>query len=174
MSRQDELTILKKAVKIANDRLYKLERRGLNTPAYEIAMNDIKNIVGKDARRFKANAKMSYNDMQRALKYVNKFINYDTSTVSGLKKVMSRRDKTMTKKYGVNGAAKLNTLYKVLSSSTYSKLAELIPSEMVVSAVTESIQNGKSGEDIMQVMEFALLSENDTFLADELEELLNG
>lgn len=165
---------LQQATKRANQRLVRLEQKGELTPAYKIAENDIRNILenktGKP--RFKANKNMSYNQMQQQLKYVNKFNNSKSSTVTGMKDIIKKRDATITKRYGTE-KKKLTPLYRILSSDTYKKMTELLPSSMVVQSVSEALNRGASEKGIVGALKRTLKNENDDFLIDYMTEALD-
>lgn len=180
-AKKDELyKELKAATKQANKRMDKLERENALTPAYKIAANSIKNDLKRSLTkeqnskiavpRFKASEKMSFNQMQKELKHVNRFNNSASSTITGMKEVVKRRNETLYNKYG---AKHLNSLYKILASDEYKKAAELLPSAMVVQAVSETINRGVDPTDIKSVLEKLIKSENDDYLLDDMNDMLD-
>lgn len=173
MSATDDLyKELKQASKKANQRMVRLEQSGETTPAYKIAVNDIENMLGKKSgkSRFSARKSMTYNEMQKELKYVNKFNNSVSSTKSGMKSIVKKRSATLHKKYG---ATKLEPLYRILSSESYKKLTELLPSSMVVTAVSDALNRGADENDIEWKLSQLLGNENDDFLIDSMNEMLD-
>lgn len=144
------------------------------SPAYRIAENDIKNILGKDfgKPRFTFSKNMSFNDMQTQLKYVNKFNSFASSTVTGMKRVVKKRNKTMAKKYG---DTHLTALYRILSSDEFKKTTELIPaSDQIAKHVAVALNKGISENDIRGKLQELTEQENDGYLLDELEDMLDS
>lgn len=165
---------LRSAAKRANQRMVRLERSGIKSFALKIAQNDIQNVIGrKGKKRFIENTKkMSYADVEKELKYVQKFLNSASSTVTGIKKYVGKRSRTLVKKYGVN-PEKLNDLYKIFNSEDYKKMIENIPSKIVLSAITEKVNSGEKVENIIQKFSGLLANENDMTNSDLLNNFLD-
>lgn len=165
---------LKAKTKRANQRIVRLESRGENTPALKIAKNDITNILqNKNTKgRFLARKSMTYAEMEKQLKYTNKFLNSVSSTVTGMKNTLSKRAKTLQKRFGVS-SGKISDIYRIFESEAFKKASELLPSSMVVQAVSESLDSDIPSSDIIKVLEDLQKTENDVYLYDRLTELLD-
>lgn len=164
---------LKAETKRANQRMVRLEKAALHTPAYDIATNTIRNVLGKETgkTRFNVTKNMSYNDMQVMLKHASKFNKSASSTVSGMKAVVKQRERTLYERYGVRGDDNLNILYQVLTGDEFKKLSALIPSSMVVESITDAISNGMNAHDVNTVINNLLDGENDEFLYDSMVDM---
>lgn len=162
---------LKAAAKRANQRLVRLEHNNELTPAYKITVNDIQNVLGKSAGkpRFKYNKSMSFNEMEQQLKYVNKFNNSVSSTVTGMRTVIKKRNATIYKKYGTKNTT---DLYRVLNSDEYKKAKELLPSSMIVQAVSDALNRGVHPDNAIDALKQLLEGENDEYLVDTMNDLL--
>lgn len=82
-----ELRILAKR---ANQRMVELERRGMDTAAYNAVQGYLEMAGVKKnkatGRRFSETGKATYNEMQVMKKFLNRFLGSKTSTVTGTKK----------------------------------------------------------------------------------------
>lgn len=162
---------LVKATKRANQRLVRLEQRHTETPAYKIALNDITTTLGKKSGipRFSVRKGMTFNEIERELKYTNKFLKSASSTTVGMKAVVKKRSKTLSKKFG---ATRLNELFTVLSSESFKRLSELVPSAMIVQSVSDALNNGASSADIKSTLADLISRESDEFLVDSMNSML--
>ena len=173
MSARDDLYAeLKKSAKKANQRMVRLEQADQLSHAYKIAVNDIQNIIGKESGkpRFSYRKSMSYNEIQQELKYVNRFNNSTSSTQKGMKETVKKRNKTLEKRYG---ATKLNSLNKILSSESFKKLSELLPSTMVAQSVSDALNNHAESEKIEDILKKLIANESDEYLVDEMNNMLS-
>lgn len=68
--------------KRANQRLVELERRGITSPAYEAGMAYLQSI---GRRRFSETGKGTAREISRQKRALERFLNYQTSTVTGYK-----------------------------------------------------------------------------------------
>ena len=173
MSATDDLYAeLKAATKRANQRLVRLEQAGETSYAYAKAENDIRTVLGKETGkvRFDVRKSMTYGEMEKQLKYVNKFNRSTSSTRAGMKKTIKKRDKTIFKKYGTKD---LSSLYRILSGDSFKKATELLPSSMVVQAVSEALNHGMSADTVTDKLTELLQTENDGYLVDKMNDLLD-
>lgn len=174
MSARDDLyTELVKSVKKANQRLVRLEQADQLSHAYKIAVNDIQNMLGKESGkpRFSYRKSMTFNEIQKELKYVNRFNSSTSSTISGMKATVKKRSKTLSKKYG---ATQLNSLFKILSSESFKKLSELVPSAMVVQSVSDALNRQIDPDDIESALKKLIGQETDDYLIDTMSEMLEN
>lgn len=170
---EDLYAQLKREAKKANQRLVRLEHTDNITPAYKIAKNNIQNVLGKESGkpRFSYRKSMDYNEMQHEMKYINQFNKSASSTATGMKAVVKKRDATLTKKFG---ATKLNPLYKILSSESYKKLSELVPSSMVVQSISDALNRGAKPRSITSSLKKLIGQESDEYLVDSMNDMLDS
>lgn len=81
---------LRTLAKRANQRMVELERRGMDTAAYNAVQGYLEMAGVKKnkatGRRFSETGKATYNEMQVMKKFLNRFLGAKTSTVTGTKK----------------------------------------------------------------------------------------
>lgn len=81
---------LRTLAKRANQRMVELEKRGMKTGAYEAVQGylEMAGVKRKSAtgRRFSETGKATYNEYELMKKYLNRFLEAKTSTVTGTKK----------------------------------------------------------------------------------------
>jgi len=162
---------LKAATKRANQRLVRLEQADEISFAYKHAKNDIRNVLGKDTGlpRFEVRKDMSYGELEKRLKYVNKFLNSASSTQKGMKAVIKKRDATLMARYGIKNVSELHRIFK---EEDFDKVKELLPSTMVVQSISDAINEGMSADTIEEKLEILLLHSKDEYLIDKWHELL--
>ena len=81
---------LRQKAKQANQRMVRLEKEGINSPAYQAAQAKLemlgKRETSKGGRRFSETGKATYNEMEMLNKFLDEFLNdAKTSTVKGAK-----------------------------------------------------------------------------------------
>ena len=173
-NKSDLYAELKAAEKRANQRLLRLERRDELTPAYRIAVNEIRESLGRKSGlpRFSSRKSMTYNDMQKELSYINRFNSSVSSTITGMRKTVKQRLDTLQKHYDIT-KSKTTDLFRVLSSSEYKKATELMPSALIVSLVSDALNKGAPSDDIISVLERIQSSEKDSYIVDTLKGMLS-
>ena len=145
--KKDELFAeLKAMAKRANQRLVRLEKKGIDSASYKIALNDINN-RGRNNNRFIYNKSMSYSEMEKELAITKRFLNSESSTVSGIKRYTKQRLSTLSNNFvDEKGEAKFdltsnpqltNRLYNFFQSKEYKRLSEIIPSNILVEVFLE-------------------------------------
>lgn len=81
---------LRTLAKRANQRMVELEKRGMKTGAYEAVQGFLEmagtKVRGSGGRRFSETGKATYNEYELMKKFVNRFLEAKTSTVTGTKK----------------------------------------------------------------------------------------
>lgn len=161
---------LKKLAKRANQRMVELERRGMETNAYESVQGylEMAGVKRKSAtgRRFSETGKATYNEYEVMKKFLDRFLNSKTSTVSGTKKFYNdvwegAKRNLEIDKYGITKdeylaiwenlpAKKKDRLY---GSSTIIKMTSTAlrkndtledENKMSVKEIVEEIQNSKN------------------------------
>lgn len=78
---------LRAMAKRANQRMLRLERAGISSPAYQAAQSKLE-ILGRTSsgnrgRRFSETGRATYNEMEATKKVLEDFLNATTSTISG-------------------------------------------------------------------------------------------
>lgn len=167
----------KKIVRQANLQLNKLRKNGIVSQAKNIAESRIQKLYGKNAKGFRANKNMSYNDLEKAKAIAKRFLNSKTSNIKGIKEEISKRDKTFLDKYGIENR-ELSILYDILSSSEFQKATEITrASEQLVNLVVSVSKNeGYNVDNISKALkEFAdnlTGSFSDEYTIEDIETLL--
>lgn len=81
---------LRTLAKRANQRMVELEKRGMKTAAYEATQAFLEmagnKVRGSGGRRFSETGKATYNEYELMKKFVNRFLEAKTSTVTGTNK----------------------------------------------------------------------------------------
>lgn len=99
---------LRKAQKAANQRMVRLEKAGITSPAYQAVQAKLE-ILGRQVnraagRRFKETGLATYNEYEVQMKILNEFLNAKTSTTKGAKNWESEVYSTSDKIYGLKEA----------------------------------------------------------------------
>lgn len=94
--------------KRANQRMVRLEKAGVNSPAYKAAQTQLE-MMGRRSnkatgRRFSETGKGTENELRQQKAALERFLNQKTSTVSGYNKMQDEIYKTADKKYGLEKA----------------------------------------------------------------------
>ena len=80
---------LKQMAKRANQRMVRLEKAGIDSPAYQGVQARLEMLgrteTSKGGRRFSESGIATYNEMEVMKKFLNEFLGYQTSTVKGAK-----------------------------------------------------------------------------------------
>lgn len=163
MSQQDvELTQM---VKRANERLRALERKGLtNAPAYRaierlaLQATKIMATTGAGQIKFSTNIRsLSINERSALRSEVTRFLQADTSTVKGVKKVMEKIIPAYSERFGdfdFSGVDMQEAL-NIWSTSIVKQFESMYGSELTAEAVNTAITN------------FSSLEESAAFLQDQ-------
>lgn len=164
---------LARVSRLANQRMATLEKAKLKTFAYGIAQNDIRQRRGltkKAAKnkklRFSTTGKkkvkgkwvdMTFSEMQQEYARALKFINSESSTISGMQEYVENRTGTFGEMFDVKGLGKqqLNRIYKVISGSTYQHLLELnvLPSDQIIDTIVEASRSKLTIKEINAILE---------------------
>lgn len=167
---------LARVSRLANQRMATLEKAKLKTFAYGIAQNDIrqrrgltkKAVKGKHLRfaTGKAITKMTFQEQQQEYARALKFINSESSTVTGMREYVENRTETFGEMFDVKGLGKqqLNRIYKVISGSTYQRLLELnvLPSDQIIDTIVEASRSKLTIKEINSILnEFAASGSDD-------------
>lgn len=150
-------------VKRANERLRALERKGLqNSPAYKaverLAFRTGK-LMGKtksDELKFTTNIrKLSFNERSQLRHEVKTFLNADTSTIKGVKKVVEKVIPAYKERFSdVDfGSIDLEEALNIWNSSIVHQFSEMYGSELTSDAVNDVITNFSSQEEMEKFLE---------------------
>ena len=161
MSQQDvELTQM---VKRANERLRALERKGLtNAPAYKaierlaLQATKIMATTGAGQIKFSTNIRsLSINERSALRSEVTRFLQADTSTVKGVKKVMEKIIPAYSERFGdfdFSGVDMQEAL-NIWSTSIVKQFESMYGSELTAEAVNTAITNFSSLEESAAFLE---------------------
>lgn len=116
---------LKAIAKRANQRMVELERRGMNTGAYNKVQGylEMMGVKKKKAtgRRFSETGKATYNEYQTMKKFLNRFLGAQTSTVTGTKKYYDKVWRTANER--------MNLTERGITKDEYMKIWETLPDD---------------------------------------------
>ena len=118
---------LRKKSKQANLRMINLRKQGAESQALLIAENMLKKVHGEDAKCFKSNKKMTFNQVETELKLVNRFLQSKGSTKKGMIDTIKKRDSTFLEKYGDKiSERQLSHVYNILNDDYFSKANDIL------------------------------------------------
>lgn len=143
---------LARVSRLANQRMATLEKSNLKTFAYGIAQNDIRQRRGltkKAAKgrhlRFatgKAIESMTFQEQQQEYARALKFINSESSTITGVREYVENRLGAFGEQFDVSGLGKqqMNRIFKVISGGSYQRLLELmvLDSDQIIDTIVEA------------------------------------
>lgn len=155
---------LKTLAKRANQRMVELERRGMKTGAYE-AVQGFLEMAGQKkkratGRRFSETGKATYNEYELMKKFLNRFLDAKTSTVTGTKKFYEQvyqtaEERMQLSKYGINKDDYL-AIWENLPSK---KKDRLYGSGTIIKMVSTALRKGKETKDGNAVSVAEIVSE---------------
>lgn len=158
MSKGELAAELPKLARLANDRLRALEKAGIKTFEYGVAKNYAKTQGRNTAKpRFSSGTGMEYNDMETEYKNILKFINAETSTVSGMEKSVKNMTEAFGEQFDISGLNKrqLNRLWKTLSAGQWRDIWEAnrqVASGEIIESIISGIRDGMTIRDIKNVL----------------------
>ena len=118
---------LRKKSKQANLKMINLRKQGAESQALLIAENMLKKVHGEDAKGFKSNKKMTFNQVETELKLVNRFLQSKGSTKKGMTDTINKRDSTFLEKYGDKiSERQLSHVYNILNDDYFSKANDIL------------------------------------------------
>lgn len=158
---------------IANKRLRRLEQAGeVSSPAYQAAENYM-TILAPDRLKlsFRTMAEASYPELETEYKQVLRFLNSETSTISGIKAVLKRSRESFGKRFDLNktkkGKQSLSDIYKVFETETWKIYKDRIHGLSCIQTVDfmiEDLNTGSDVDDIVRKLEHAI--QNGTYEND--------
>ena len=169
---------LKAMAKRANQRMVELERRGLNTGAYNKVQGYLEMMGAKKkkatGRRFSETGKATYNEYQTMKKFLSRFLEAKTSTVTGTKKFYDKVWQTANER--------MNLVERGITKDEYMKIWETLPddnrdrvygSDTIINIVSTTLNKGtkkKNGE-ALTVEEIVTKIQNSSRVKDAYKSL---
>ena len=134
----------------ANQRARELEKRGMETGAYIRAKEE----TGKDRPRFSQAKTGDAESLLRSLEQTTKFLNYQTSRVSG---EMQRRENIMQgmERAGYNVGKDKDAFLRFLDSNAWTEIRGMFGSKDAMQRVSDALESGADiGDLILAYQEF--------------------
>lgn len=128
----------------ANQRARELEKRGLETGAYIRAQEE----TGKAKPRFSQAKTGDAESLVRSLEQTTKFLNYQTSMVSG---EMLRRENIMKgmERAGYNVGSNRDAFLRFLDSNAWTEIRGMFGSKDAMQRVSDALESGADIEDLI-------------------------
>ena len=128
----------------ANQRARELEKRGLETGAYIRAQEE----TGKEKPRFSQAKTGDAESLVRSLEQTTKFLNYQTSMVSG---EMLRRENIMKgmERAGYNVGSSRDAFLRFLDSNAWTEIRGMFGSKDAMQRVSDALESGADIEDLI-------------------------
>ena len=128
----------------ANQRARELEKRGLETGAYIRAREE----TGREKPRFSQAKTGDAESLIRSLEQTTKFLNYQTSTVSG---EMLRRENIMKgmERAGYNVGNNREAFLRFLDSNAWTEIRGMFGSKDAMQRVSDALESGADIEDLI-------------------------
>lgn len=129
----------------ANQRARELEKRGLKTGAYIRAQEE----TGKEKPRFSQAKTGDAESLIRSLEQTTKFLNYQTSMVSG---EMLRRENILKgmERAGYNVGNNREAFLRFLDSNAWTEIRGMFGSKDAMQRVSDALESGADIEDLIQ------------------------
>lgn len=130
--------------KRANQRLRELENAGRTQYAYSYAQ---KYAGTKDKPRYPENAgKLSAHKLEYALRELERFLNAESSTLTGLKKI----DAKVVQSFEDSGIHIVNKtqFFNFLSSKQFKTLCKMVDSDQIIEDFTQAMDDGYTASEI--------------------------
>lgn len=150
----------------ANQRARELEKRGMETGAYIRA----RETTGKDRPRFSQAKTGDAESLLRSLEETTKFLNYQTSKVSG---EMERRENILKglDRAGYNVGNNKEGFLRFLDSDAWTEIRGMFGSKDAMQRVSDALESGKDIEElILAYQEF----ENGESKAEDVLQVFDG
>ena len=128
----------------ANQRARELEKRGMETGAYIRAQEE----TGKDRPRFSQAKTGDAESLLRSLEQTTRFLNYQTSSVSG---EMKRRENIMQgmERAGYNVGKDKDAFLRFLDSNAWTEIRGMFGSKDAMQRVSDALESGADIEDLI-------------------------
>lgn len=135
----------------ANQRMRELEKRGMETGAYRRAVEDLTGGRGGKARFSQAKTGDA-ETLLRSLENVTKFLNYQTSMVSG---ELERRSKVLEgmERAGYNVGSDKGAFLRFLDSDAWNEIRGMFGSKDAMQRVSDAMERGANIDDLINSYE---------------------
>lgn len=161
---------LKKAAHAANQRLREIEKQGLQEEsAYSIARRaqQARGITRDKARFPEGFSTMSDREFRQTVRAIEKFMEAETSTLSGIKTVSRKvvkavREKLNNRGRNIGDKATDNDLIKFLSSQEFRRLRQMYPSDELIEDFITEVNNGRNSQQIIDEYREFLIEQNNS------------
>lgn len=169
---------LKAMAKRANQRMVELERRNMNTGAYNKVQGYLEMMGVKkkraSGRRFSETGKATYNEYQTMKKFLSRFLESKTSTLTGTKKFYDKVWQTANER--------MNLTERGISKDEYMKIWETLPddnrervfgSDTIINIVSTTLNKGtkKKNGQALTVEEIVTKIQNSSRVKDAYKSL---
>lgn len=155
MNTSEQLELRRKLAKRINQRMVRLEKKGLTKGAAYADYQDLLNKFFDGATRIPENKKI-YNHLPRTeLKAMQSLLKEKTSTVQGWNEIMEARVRTIKERYGIEFKNNYE-LYDFITSLEFKNLSKLYDSKQALRLIAHS------QEDIDDVMKMLSQFRNST------------
>lgn len=161
---------LKKAAHAANQRLREIEKQGLQEEsAYSIARRaqQARGITRDKARFPEGFSTMSDREFRQTVRAIEKFMEAETSTLSGIKTVSRKvvkavREKLNNRGRNIGDKATDKDLIKFLSSQEFRRLRQMYPSDELIEDFITEVNNGRNSQQIIDEYREFLIEQNNS------------
>lgn len=161
---------LKKAAHAANQRLREIEKQGLQEEsAYSIVRRaqQARGITRDKARFPEGFSTMSDREFRQTVRAIEKFMEAETSTLSGIKTVSRKvvkavREKLNNRGRNIGDKATDKDLIKFLSSQEFRRLRQMYPSDELIEDFIVEVNNGRNSQQIIDEYREFLIEQNNS------------
>lgn len=150
----------------ANSRLREIEKHGYVTPAYRMAMSDIRSFA--TGQRFtttnrKQKRRLSDNELNIQLAAVVSFLDNQSSTITGYKETLRRVQEKFRDKGVIIPDDKMQDFLNFLNSSQFKSMSMRAPSDEIIDDFLSAFDEGFNMEQIMTQYNYFLNASRMTF-----------
>ena len=137
MSTSEQLEVRRKLAKRINQRMVRLEKKGLTKGAAYSDYQDILNKFFGGAKRIPENTKIYKHLPRTELKAMQALLKEKTSTVQGWNEIMDARVRTIKERYGIEFSNNYE-LYDFITSLEFKNLSKLYDSKQALRLIAHS------------------------------------
>ena len=161
------LQLRRKLAKRINQRMIRLERKGLTQGGAYADYQDILNRFFGGAKRIPENLNIYKHLPKSEVSAMQKLLNEKTSTVQGWNEVMETRVQTMYKKYGVQFKNN-QELYDFINSLEFEALSRLYSSKQALRLIEHSKMTLDEVRYLLNRFRYSTSKDNASIIAEEL------
>lgn len=145
--------ILAHESKLANQKLRRLEKSGLRSDAYGMALNYFDSQPDKVKRtenRFTSSKTLTFQQAQRELGAIRRFNRDKSSTPTGIKQTIVNRIAGTKAVFGRMSNTQVNALYDVINSGAYNRAMEVYSygSDAIIDVLATEVRRRKNKLDV--------------------------